>query len=109
MDKFPNARIRELCRVTEAVDEGMYEGVLRWFGHVERMESDWAAKRVYVGDYAGICSVGRARKRWIDTVKECLGKEVWMSGKAKGIVHDRSVWLRFVKDNARGVTQGINP
>ena len=25
------------------------ESVLRWFSHVERMENDWTAKRVYVG------------------------------------------------------------
>ena len=29
------------------------EGVLRWFGHVEGMENDRIAKRVYVGESAG--------------------------------------------------------
>ena len=29
------------------------EGVLRWFGHVERMERDRIAKRVYVGECTG--------------------------------------------------------
>ena len=33
----PNARIRELCEVKNGVDERIDEGVLRWFGHVERM------------------------------------------------------------------------
>ena len=47
-------------------DERIDEGVLRWFGHVERMENDRIAKRVYVGDRAGSSSVGRPRKRWID-------------------------------------------
>ena len=50
-------------------DEKTDEGVLRWFGHVERMERDRIAKRVYVGE-----SAGSVRKRWIDTVKECLRK-----------------------------------
>ena len=49
MDKVQNARIRELCRVTKGVDEKIDEGVLRWFGHVERMENDRIAKRVYAG------------------------------------------------------------
>ena len=35
---------------------------------------DRIAKRVYVGECAGDRSVGRPRKRWIDTVKECLRK-----------------------------------
>ena len=45
------------------VDEMNDEGVLRWFGYVERMEKDKIAKRVYVGECAGSRSVGRPRKR----------------------------------------------
>ena len=41
---------------------------------MKRMERDRIAKRVYVGECAGSHSVGRAWKRWIDTVKECLRK-----------------------------------
>ena len=69
-----NAWIRDLCGVTKGVDERIDEGVLKWFSHVERMEKDRIAKRVYVGECAGSHSVGRPRKRWIDTVKECLRK-----------------------------------
>ena len=47
MDKIPNARIRELCGVTKGGDERINEGVLRWFGHVERMKNDRIAKMVY--------------------------------------------------------------
>ena len=39
-------------------DERIDEGVLRWFDHVERMENDRIAKRVYVGESADSCSVG---------------------------------------------------
>ena len=38
------------------------------------MENDRIAKRVYVGECAGSRSVGRPRKRWINTVKDCLRK-----------------------------------
>ena len=40
----PNAQISELCRVMKGVDERIYEDVLRWFDHVERMENDRIAK-----------------------------------------------------------------
>ena len=59
--------------MTEGVDEKIDECVLRWFSHVERMENDWV-NRVYVGECAGRRSVGKPRKRWIDTVKDCLKK-----------------------------------
>ena len=74
IDKVPNAWIRQLCGVTKGVDEKLDEGVLRWFGHVKRMENDRNAKSVYVGECASSRSVCRRRKRWIDTVKDCLKK-----------------------------------
>ena len=69
MDKVPNEWIRQLCRVRKGVDKKINEGVLRWFSHVERMENARIEKRVYVGVCAGSHSVGRPRKRWIDTMK----------------------------------------
>ena len=33
--------------MTKEVEEWINEGVLRWFAHVERMENDRIAKRVY--------------------------------------------------------------
>ena len=68
MDKVLNARIRQLCGVRKGVDEKIDEGVLRWFGSVERNENDRIAKIVYVGECADSRSVGRHRKRWADTV-----------------------------------------
>ena len=54
--------------------QGNDEDLLRWFGHVERMEDDRIDKRVYVGEHVGSRLVGRPRKRGIDTTKECLRK-----------------------------------
>ena len=48
--KVPNARINELCGVKKGLYERIDESVFRWFGHVERMERDSNAKRVYVGE-----------------------------------------------------------
>ena len=61
MDRILNSWIRELCGVRKGLDERI-DGVLGWFGHVERMESDKIAKRVYVGERAFSRSeVGRGR------------------------------------------------
>ena len=108
MDKVPNARIRKLCRVTKGVDEKTDEGFLRWFGHLERMENDRISKRVYVGGYAGSRSVGMKLKRWTDTVKDCSKRRGLDVRVARRMVHDRSVWWRFVRGNAWGVAQGMN-
>ena len=71
MDKILNALVRKLWEVTKGVDERI-EGVLQWFSHVKRMENGRIAKRVYLGELAGSCSVGRPWKRWIDTLKEFI-------------------------------------
>ena len=45
--------------MTEGLDERIDESVLRWFGHVERMENDRFAKRVCIEECAGSHSVVR--------------------------------------------------
>ena len=81
MDRVPNAQIRELYRLKNGVDERIDEGVLQLSSHVERMENDMIAKRVYVGECAGSRLVGRVWKRWIDALRDFKEKEFWMSGK----------------------------
>ena len=39
------------------------------------MENDRIAKRFYIRKYTGGHSMDRLKKRWIDTVKECLKKK----------------------------------
>ena len=48
MDRVPNSRISELYGVAKGVDERIDASVLRWFGHIERMEDERIVKRAYV-------------------------------------------------------------
>ena len=57
------------------------EVVLWWSGHVERMENNRIAKRVYVGECAGSHTVDWKQERWIDTNEVLLKKKVWMSAR----------------------------
>ena len=68
--KASNAWIEELCGVTKVVDERIDEGVFRWADYVERINKERIVKRVYVGECACSRSVGRPRKKWIDTLKD---------------------------------------
>ena len=56
------------------------------------MENDRIAKRVYVGECASSRSVGRPRKGWTDTVKDCLKKRDLDLRQTWRMVHDRSIW-----------------
>ena len=53
MGKVPNAWIIQLCGVTKGMEKRIDEGVLRWLGHVEKMENDRITKRVCVGECVG--------------------------------------------------------
>ena len=86
----------------QGVDEKIDEGVLRWFGHVERIKNDRIAKRLYVGEWASSRSVGKPWKKWIDTVKECLKK--------RGLdVRQVRRMVEVCKGNTWGVAWGMNP
>ena len=106
MYRVLNSQIRELCGVKKWVDERIDESVLWWFSHVE---NDRIAKRMYVGEFASSCSLGRLRKRWIDAMKDCLRKSGVDIRQERRMVQDRSEWWGFVRRNAWGVARGMNP
>ena len=64
IDKLPN----EVVFINVRIDEG----VLRWCGHVERMENDRIAKMIYVGECAHSHSVARPQRMWIEAMNDCL-------------------------------------
>ena len=66
MDRVPNTRIRESCRMGKGVDERIEEEDLHLFSHEERMENDRIAKRLYVGEFTGSSSAGQPRKEEVD-------------------------------------------
>ena len=108
MFRVQNARIGELWGMAKGVDERIDEGVLRWFGHEEKMKKDKISKRVYVGECASSRSVGRPRKRWIDTVKECFRKRVLDVRQARRMVQDKSEWRGLVRESAWGIARRVN-
>ena len=89
MYRVPNAQIRELYGVKKWVDRRIDEGVRRWFSHMERIENDIIAKKVYVGECDGSRSVGRQRKRWINNMNDCLRKRCLDVRQARRMVQDK--------------------
>ena len=93
----------------KGLDERIDESFLWWFGHVERMKRARITKRIYIRKYAGSRSVGKPWKRWIDTLKECLKKRGLDVRQTRKMVQDKSEWWGFVRGNAWGIAQGMNP
>ena len=57
----------------------------------------------------GSHSVGRARNRWIDAVKDCLSKRGLDIRQTRRMVQDRSEGRGFVIGNAWGIARRMNP
>ena len=68
-----------------------YGGSIMWRGI--------GSPRVYVGACAGSCLVGWPRKRWIDTVKECLKKRGLDVRQARRMVQDSNERRGFAREN----------
>ena len=67
----------------------MDQSILRWFGHVERMENDVLARRMYESEMQGHRCRERPYKRWMDGVKKVLYKRGLNNQEAKECVQVR--------------------
>ena len=92
IDRVPNVEIRRMCGKNVSVSQRMDQGVLRWFGHVERMGNERLVKRVYESEVRGVRRRGRPRKSWMNGVKETLERKGLNIQEAKVSVQDRSGW-----------------
>merc|ERR1711921_75996 len=90
IDRVPNVEIRGICGVS--VSERMDQGILRWFGHVERMGNERLVKRVHDSEVRGVRRRGRPRKSWMNGVNETLGRKGLNIQEAKDSVQDRNGW-----------------
>ena len=66
--------------------------VLRWFGHVERMDNDQLLKKVMNAKVDGRSARGRPRFGWMDGVKRALNDR-WMDMReASECARNRNEW-----------------
>ena len=92
IDRVPNVEIRRRHGKKVSVSQRIDQGVLRWFGHIERMGDERMAKRMYESDVRGVRRRGRPRKCWMDGVKEVLARKCLNIQEAKVGVQDRNEW-----------------
>ena len=102
IDKIRNKFIRIACGVEKGINERINESVLRWFGHVERMDDSRMVKRMYKSESIGTRPRGRMKRRWIDSVKECLMEKNVSLDQARRLARDRSEWRGFVRGRGCG-------
>ena len=72
------------------------ERVLRWFGHVERMDDYRMARRVLMAEVSGGRVQGRPRLGWMDGVKLALGNSGLTVEAERQCAKDRKEWRTLV-------------
>ncbi len=96
MDQVRNEEVRRRTGIVKELAERAEQGVLRWFGHVERMEEKHFVKKVTRSDVRGIRPRGRPRMRWLESVKRALGARGMSVEQGGVLVCDRNEWRAIV-------------
>ena len=73
MDKVRNEEVHRRAGIERELASRTYQRVLRWFGHVERMDEYHMARRVLMAEVSGGRVRGRPRLGWMDGVKVAMG------------------------------------
>ena len=73
MDRVRNEEVRRRAGIERGLASRADQRVLRWFGHVERMDEYRMAGRVLITEVGGGRVRGRPMLGWMDGVKVALG------------------------------------
>ena len=69
MNRGRNEEVRRRAEIERELVSRADQRVLRWFGHVERMDEYRMARRVLMAEISGCRLRGRPRLGWMDGVK----------------------------------------
>ena len=94
MDIVRNEEVRRRAGIERELAGRADQRVLRWFGHVERMDEYRMARRVLMAEVSG--GWVRGRLGWMDGVKMALGNRGITVEAAQQCAKDRKAWRALV-------------
>ena len=92
MDRVRNEEVRRRAGTERELATRSDQRVLRWFGHVERMDEYRMARRVLMAEVSG----GRVRLGWMDGVKMASGNRGMAVEAASQCTKDQKEWRALV-------------
>ena len=96
MDRVSNEEERRRTGIERELASRADQRVLRWFGHVERMDDYRISRRVLMVEVSGGRVRGRPRLGWMDGVKVALGNRGITVEAASQCAKDRKAWRALV-------------
>ena len=91
-DKIRNEYIRGTVKV-ERLEMKMRECRLRWYGHVMRRDQEYVGRKTMEMGLPGKTKRGRPKRKFLDVVKEDMGKA---SAEETG-VKNRTAWRTMIR------------
>ena len=96
MDIVRNEEVRWRAGIERVLVSRADKRVLRWFGHVERIDEYRMARRVLMAEVSGGRVRGRSRLGWMDGVKVALGNIGMTVEAVRQCAKDRQEWRALV-------------
>ena len=95
-DRVRNEEVHRRAGIEMELARRADQRVLRWFGHVERMDDYHMSRRVLMAEVSGIWIGGRLRLGWMDGVEVALDNRGMTVKAARQCVKDRNEWRDLV-------------
>ena len=102
MDRARNEEVRRRAGIERELASWADQRVLRWFGHVERMDEYRMVRRVLMAEVSGGRVRGRPRLGWMDGVKVALGNRGMTVEAARKIGKSGEPWYIVTEWVPRG-------
>ena len=96
LDRARNEVVRTRTGVRRELAARVDMNVLRWFGHVERMDNERLLKKLMNAKVNGKSVKGRPRFGWMDGVKRALNDRRMAVREASERARDRNEWRMIV-------------
>ena len=96
MDRVRNEELSRRAEIERELASRPDQRVLRWFGHVVRMEEYCMARRVLMAEVSGGRVQGRPRLGGMDGMKVALGNIGMTVEAARQCAKDRKEWRALV-------------
>ena len=96
LDRIRNDEIRRRMGIRVELSKRIDRNVLRWFGHINRMENDCLLRKVRSAEVVGRNARGRPKFVWMDGVKKALSDRGLSVEEANERARDRNEWRVIV-------------
>ena len=103
MDRVRNVDIRRLCGSKVSLSDRADRNILKWFGHIERMEEVRLTKRIYISEVEGNRGRGRPKRRWRDAVNDVLARGGLDMQEGERRARNRGEWKLFIYGGRRAM------